>query len=952
MVFNGATVIQSSAAEAESGQASEKQQSAVLEDENQTREDSVTSMDEDGNIKEVGDTDGSMEEEAVENPGTALRARSASSTLYVVNFNTKDNATTSYTEYYTGASGYTNGDYGADAAYLGESGGKVKFMMSGVVGWVDKDEVEVIPLSSAKVVSGYEVENGRLLHGIVYTMKTPGYRTTLDNGAAPSYLKSGVKYYSYDGHYFYESYATMIADYQSGVRSNSVNPNNPYYNYYQYLPLRSATSYSASALNSMISSNAKSGSKMLSTGSTFVSSQNTYGVNALLMVSVAANESSWGSSSIAKNKNNLFGLNAVDSSPGTSANKYGSVTYCIQDFASGWMSKQYLNPENWKYSGGFLGNKGSGLNVRYASDPYWGEKAANIAYNMDKSQGSKDYNKYTIAIKNTIASDHDNVNVRKEASTSSTVLYQTGGEANYAVIILNTTPTNSFYRIQSDGVLNSGRTALNTGTGVYSFTNMYAYMSSDYLTIVNNGSSAPAEEPEPATLSSVKISTPPTKTTYTEGDRFDAAGMKVTAAWSDGSTTDVTGSVTYSTAALTTSDTSVTVSYTSGGVTKTASQSITVNKKPTVTEVKINPAEISLQQGESKTFGVFVTGTEAFSKEVTWSVTGNAASGTSIDENGRLTVGEDETADTLTVKAVSTMDSSKSAQATVTVVKKASEEEKTTELKDEGGSGISVSTVFAEGASEVSLSVKEITETSGEYDYEALIEPVAGMEVLGVYDISLSEESEGKITVTFEVDAAYEGMAATIIHYVKGEGDEVFTETYDKDDEGNPLTVKDGKVTVTLDSLSPVILAVESQNADEETSEASEEEDQSAAGGTENDGSGTGNGILAGGSSESDTAVSAGSGSSGSSGETGDTATGNGDAAANSLTASGDGSSESASAAGEGTGAGTQNQEASQPEESAQTGDSFALGLWIVMATAAALGITALLLTRKTRRSE
>ena len=68
MVFNGATVIQSSAAEAESGQASEKQQSAVLEDENQTREDSVTSMDEDGNIKEVGDTDGSMEEEAVENP--------------------------------------------------------------------------------------------------------------------------------------------------------------------------------------------------------------------------------------------------------------------------------------------------------------------------------------------------------------------------------------------------------------------------------------------------------------------------------------------------------------------------------------------------------------------------------------------------------------------------------------------------------------------------------------------------------------------------------------------------------------------------------------------------------------------------------------------------------------------------------------------------------------------
>ena len=66
-------------------------------------------------------------------------------------------------------------------------------MMSGVIGWVNASEVEVIDLSQAAVVSGYEVENGRLLHGIVYTMATPGYRTKLDNGPAPSYLSAGTQ---------------------------------------------------------------------------------------------------------------------------------------------------------------------------------------------------------------------------------------------------------------------------------------------------------------------------------------------------------------------------------------------------------------------------------------------------------------------------------------------------------------------------------------------------------------------------------------------------------------------------------------------------------------------------------------------------------------------------------------------------------------------------------------
>lgn len=49
---------------------------------------------------------------------------------YLVNFNTSGSSatTTSYTEYATGKSGYTNGSYGADAAYLGTSGNNYIFM--------------------------------------------------------------------------------------------------------------------------------------------------------------------------------------------------------------------------------------------------------------------------------------------------------------------------------------------------------------------------------------------------------------------------------------------------------------------------------------------------------------------------------------------------------------------------------------------------------------------------------------------------------------------------------------------------------------------------------------------------------------------------------------------------------------------------------------------------------
>jgi len=441
----------------------------------------ISGMDENGNIYEAELESGWVEQDS-------LMPRSVAA-AQVVNFYTKGSSTTSYTEYLTGKSGYTCGAYAADAAYLGTSNGKVKFMLGGVIGQVNSSEVQVVNKSAAKSVSHYKVSSGKLYHYISTNLNNSSYGSTLLVGAAPSYLSSGVTYYSYDGHYFYTeaNFGNMLDNYNAGTRSNSVNASNPYYNYFQYLPLRSSSSYSASVLSAYVNNKSGSTSKMYNTGTNFVSMQGTYGTNALLMIGIGANESNWGKSNIAQTKNNLFGLNAVDSSPGQSANYYSSTATCIKDFSETYLSKRYLRPGYSYYYGAFLGDKASGMNVMYASDPYWGEKAASIAWNLDYDNGSKDAKKYTLGIKDNMSHKHTNLNVRKETNTTSTVLYQTGGQSNHSFLVLNSTASNGFYKVQSDGVLNSGRTAINTSSGEYNFGTMYAYASSDYVTIVSSG---------------------------------------------------------------------------------------------------------------------------------------------------------------------------------------------------------------------------------------------------------------------------------------------------------------------------------------------------------------------------------------------------------------------------------------------------------------------------------
>lgn len=454
--------------------------------ENTAGERTVVSVDGNGNVFDVEEeTDGVVKEDL------SNKARAAAT--YIVNFRANaagasvGNNTTEYKEYSTNAAGYCYGGAGADAAYLGTENGKVKFMQSGVVGLVDQSKVQVVNLNSAKSYSNYYADGSSIIHRICMDMTTPGYGGSVNVGPQQSYMKTGTTYYSYDGHYFYTNYVTMLSDYKSNTRKNSINPNNPYYNYYQYLPLRGKSSYSANELSTIINKHAQSSSKMYNKGAAFVNNQNSYGVNALLMTGVGALESAWGTSSIAKQKNNLFGLNAVDTSPGQSANTFSSVDVCIKDFAETYMSKQYLRAGWAYYHGGFLGDKASGINVSYASDPYWGEKIAALAWKMDSEGGKKDQNKYSIGIKDTVSTAHTTLNVRKEASTSATSLYNTGTSSNYAFLILG--ESGDFYKVQSDPVLKADRGGIESTSGKYNSSSMYAYASKQYIKKINTGTS-------------------------------------------------------------------------------------------------------------------------------------------------------------------------------------------------------------------------------------------------------------------------------------------------------------------------------------------------------------------------------------------------------------------------------------------------------------------------------
>lgn len=88
---------------------------------------------------------------------------------------------------------------------------------------------------------------------------------------------------------------------------------------------------------------------------------------------------------------------------------------------------------------------------------------------------------------------------------------------------------------------------------------------------------------------------------------------------------------------------------------------------PSINEITIKPQAVAVIKGTSFTFETVVDYTGVINTDVTYAVTGGTSDETVIDATGKLTVGADETATTLTVTATSVADSTKTSSSTVTV---------------------------------------------------------------------------------------------------------------------------------------------------------------------------------------------------------------------------------------------------------------------------------------------
>lgn len=375
----------------------------------------------------------------------AVRSKSTLQNIYA-SIDEKHNgsgATTYLTSYYEMT--YHETTYYTEC--FGYSGGFVYVTMNGFTGYADLEYVDLVPekyiRNSIPVYLGGNDKTSEneqpflvTLEQNYYSLKTNGnYQDlvftyhlgypnkegkaltySLNIGQAPSFMKEGVKYYSNDGINFY-------------LNDNLTDLAGTYYNYYQFLPLRSKSDISANTINAYLNEKAGTGSILLNHGEDFVNNQNKYGVNGASILSMAIHESGWGKSNIARNKNNLFGWGAYDENT-SNAKTYGSVSECIEAQMADNLAN-YMDVAAKVYFSMSLGNKGGGFITKYASDPYWAEKISQYYYDLDKYDNDyngqlTDFNKYELALIKTV-----NANVYKEASSQSSVLYTTANTTGY-----------------------------------------------------------------------------------------------------------------------------------------------------------------------------------------------------------------------------------------------------------------------------------------------------------------------------------------------------------------------------------------------------------------------------------------------------------------------------------------------------------------------------------------
>ena len=238
--------------------------------------------------------------------------------------------------------------------------GRIPVQVAGLTGYVNASQVTAIS-SNDTFIPDY-VSDGKY----VYHRYSPYSKVMVAYHNAN--MQVGKSYYSADG----INFGTFKLDHP-----------------FQFSNLKSRTNYTAADINRLYSLMGANDSKLAGKGATFKAAEQRYGVNALYLVAHSALESAWGRSKIAKDKNNFFGISAYDDTPYTSATKFDDVDSGIMG-AARWINSKYLHNSGYPANGAHLGNKASGMNVNYATAPYWGESIASIMFSANEKLGRKD----------------------------------------------------------------------------------------------------------------------------------------------------------------------------------------------------------------------------------------------------------------------------------------------------------------------------------------------------------------------------------------------------------------------------------------------------------------------------------------------------------------------------------------------------------------------------------
>ena len=232
---------------------------------------------------------------------------------------------------------------------------RLAITISGLSGYMKTEDLQALD-ASKDFIPYYESDGHRFYHYVAQNASIPV-------AAHLSDMEVGKKYYSADGLHF-----------------DGFNLENPFL----FKELTEATNYSAEDLDKVFSLLNINNSLLENKGATFKEAEEHYHINALYLLAHSALESDWGRSKIAKDKNNFFGITAYDTTPYLSAKKFDDVDKGILG-ATKWIKENYIDRGRT-----FLGNKASGMNVEYASDPYWGEKIASVMMKINEKLGGKD----------------------------------------------------------------------------------------------------------------------------------------------------------------------------------------------------------------------------------------------------------------------------------------------------------------------------------------------------------------------------------------------------------------------------------------------------------------------------------------------------------------------------------------------------------------------------------